>query len=232
MEVAKRNPNHPGATHYIIHAFDDPVHAPLRPRRRVRLREDRPGGVARRPHADAHLHPARDVERGGASERAGLQHREGPVPARRYARRSCRTRATGGSTGFLQLGDYAGARERIGAFEELLKTTKHPRAVGALALVNARYIIETEEWKVQPVADDASAETILANGMSAVRTGDLATAEKMAGDADGQGRWSARCRQRRRPRRSRRRRRRPPPAATNPDAGKGDRSDARWSWPR
>ena len=66
------------------------------------------------------------------------------------------------------------------AFEELLTTTKHPRAVGTLALVNARYIIETEEWKVQPVADGASAETILANGMSAVKTGDLATAEKMA----------------------------------------------------
>jgi hypothetical protein len=29
MDVFRRNPNHPGATHYIIHAFDDPVHAPL-----------------------------------------------------------------------------------------------------------------------------------------------------------------------------------------------------------
>ena len=27
--VFQRNPNHPGAAHYIIHAFDDPVHAPL-----------------------------------------------------------------------------------------------------------------------------------------------------------------------------------------------------------
>ena len=29
MDVFKRNPKHPGAVHYIIHAFDDPVHAPL-----------------------------------------------------------------------------------------------------------------------------------------------------------------------------------------------------------
>ena len=29
MDVFKQNPNHPGAVHYIIHAFDDPVHAPL-----------------------------------------------------------------------------------------------------------------------------------------------------------------------------------------------------------
>ena len=40
-----------------------------------------------------------------------------------------------GQYGFLQLGDFAGARERIRAFEELLTVTKHPRAVGTLALV-------------------------------------------------------------------------------------------------
>jgi tetratricopeptide (TPR) repeat protein len=28
-EIYRRNPRHPGALHYIIHAFDDPVHAPL-----------------------------------------------------------------------------------------------------------------------------------------------------------------------------------------------------------
>src|SRR5688500_2574562 len=58
-------------------------------------------------------------------------------------------------------------------------TTKNQRATGALSLVRARYIIETEEWKVQPVAENASNDTILANGFSAVKTGDLATAEKM-----------------------------------------------------
>jgi tetratricopeptide (TPR) repeat protein len=29
LEVFARNPLHPGAAHYIIHSFDDPVHAPL-----------------------------------------------------------------------------------------------------------------------------------------------------------------------------------------------------------
>jgi tetratricopeptide (TPR) repeat protein len=28
-EVLRRNPDHPGAAHYVIHAFDDPAHAPL-----------------------------------------------------------------------------------------------------------------------------------------------------------------------------------------------------------
>ncbi len=29
LEVLERHPNHPGAAHYVIHAFDDPTHAPL-----------------------------------------------------------------------------------------------------------------------------------------------------------------------------------------------------------
>ncbi|MCZ6853288.1 MAG: hypothetical protein O7G86_05140, partial [Gammaproteobacteria bacterium] len=29
LEISARNPRHPGAVHYTIHAFDDPVHAPL-----------------------------------------------------------------------------------------------------------------------------------------------------------------------------------------------------------
>ncbi len=29
QEVLRRNPDHPGGAHYTIHAFDDPIHAPL-----------------------------------------------------------------------------------------------------------------------------------------------------------------------------------------------------------
>ena len=104
-------------------------------------------------------------------------------------------------------------------------TTKNPRATGALALVRARYIIETEEWKVQPVADNASNETILANGFSAVKTGDMATAEKMEamlaakakaapGGAPAAGESHAEHGARRAPHR---------PAAGGADAGKGVR---------
>jgi tetratricopeptide (TPR) repeat protein len=29
LAAMEKNPDHPGATHYVIHAFDDPIHAPL-----------------------------------------------------------------------------------------------------------------------------------------------------------------------------------------------------------
>jgi tetratricopeptide (TPR) repeat protein len=179
MDVFKRNPNHPGAVHYIIHAFDDPIHAPLALEAAKVYAKIVPA-VSHAVHMPTHIF----IQHGMWNEVANQNIRAynvgkelwqpGDVPG------DMSHSGDWGQYGFLQLGDYAGARERIQAFEWMAETTKNQRAVGALALVRARYIIETEEWKVQPVADGASNETILANGFSAVKTGDMATAEKMA----------------------------------------------------
>jgi tetratricopeptide (TPR) repeat protein len=179
MDVFKKNPSHPGAVHYIIHAFDDPIHAPLALEAAQVYAKIVPA-VSHAVHMPTHIF----IQHGMWNEVANQNMRAfnvakelwqpGDVPG------DMAHSGDWGQYGFLQLGDYAGARERIAAFEWMAETTKNPRASGALALVRARYIIETEEWKVQPVAANASNETLLANGFSAVRTGDLATAEKMA----------------------------------------------------
>jgi tetratricopeptide (TPR) repeat protein len=178
-DVFKKNPNHPGAVHYIIHAFDDPVHAPLA-LDAARVYAKIVPAVSHAIHMPTHIF----IQHGMWSDVANQNIRAfnvakelwqpGDVPG------DMSHSGDWGQYGFLQLGDYAGARERIQAFEWMAETTKNQRATGALSLVRARYIIETEEWKVQPVADNASNETILANGFSAVKTGDMATAEKMA----------------------------------------------------
>jgi tetratricopeptide (TPR) repeat protein len=178
MDVFKKNPSHPGAVHYIIHAFDDPVHAPLALEAAHTYAKIVPA-VSHAVHMPTHIF----IQHGMWNEVANQNIRAfnvakelwqpGDVPG------DMSHSGDWGQYGFLQLGDYAGARERIQAFEWMADTTKNARAIGALALVRARYIIETEEWKVQPVADGASNETILANGFSAVKTGDMATAEKM-----------------------------------------------------
>jgi tetratricopeptide (TPR) repeat protein len=178
MDVFKKNPSHPGAVHYIIHAFDDPVHAPLALEAAHVYAKIVPA-VSHAVHMPTHIF----IQHGMWNEVANQNMRAfnvakelwqpGDVPG------DMAHSGDWGQYGFLQLGDYAGARERIQAFEWMAETTKNPRANGALALVRARYIIETEEWKVQPVTESASNETILANGFSAVKTGDMATAEKM-----------------------------------------------------
>ena len=176
--IVEHNPKHPGATHYIIHAFDDPVHAPLA-LRAARVYADIVPAVSHAVHMPTHIF----IQHGMWNEVVNQNVRAfgiakdlwepGDVPG------DMAHSGDWGQYGFLQLGDYAGARTRMDLFSQMAETSKHARAVSALALQKARYIIETEEWKVQPMAENASNETILANGMSALRTGDMATAEAM-----------------------------------------------------
>jgi tetratricopeptide (TPR) repeat protein len=178
LDVFRRNPNHPGAVHYVIHAFDDPVHAPLALDAAHVYAKIVPA-VSHAIHMPTHIF----IQHGMWNE---VAHQN--VRAFNVARELFEPGDTPGDMshsgdwgqyGFLQLGDYEGARERIRLFEELAATTKHPRLAGVIALTKARYIIESEEWKVEPIADNASDETVFANGVSAIRTADAATAQKM-----------------------------------------------------
>jgi hypothetical protein len=178
LDVFQRNPKHPGAPHYAIHSFDDPIHAPLALPSAVAYAAIVPA-VSHGVHMPTHIF----IQHGMWNEVSSQNMRAfqvakdlwqpGDVPGDMVHSLDW------GQYGFLQLGDYAGARKAIELFDQMVETTKHQRAISAAALTKARYIIETEEWKVQPVAVGGSNETLLANGMSAVKTGDLATAEKM-----------------------------------------------------
>jgi hypothetical protein len=178
MGVFKRNPKHPGATHYIIHAFDDPVHAPLS-LEAARVYAEIVPAVSHAVHMPTHIF----IQHGMWNEVAHQNVRAfniardlwepGDVPG------DMAHSGDWGQYGFLQLGDYAGARERMKVFGEMAEKTKHPRAASAFGLQKARYIIETEEWKVESLPENPSNEMILANGISAVKTGDMATAQKM-----------------------------------------------------
>ena len=178
LDVFQRNPKHPGAPHYVIHSFDDPIHAPLALPSAHAYAAIVPA-VSHGVHMPTHIF----IQHGMWNEVSSQNMRAfqvakdlwqpGDVPGDMVHSLDW------GQYGFLQLGDYAGARKAMELFDQMVETTKHQRAIGAAALTKARYIIETEEWKVQPVAVGGSNETLLANGISAVKTGDLATAEKM-----------------------------------------------------
>ena len=178
MDVVRRNPNHPGATHYIIHAFDDPVHAPLALESAFLYAKIVPA-VSHAVHMPTHIF----IQHGMWKEVANQNIRAFNIAKELWqpgdSPSDMAHSGDWGQYGFLQLGDYAGARERIKAFEEMAATTKHARANSGLALVRARYIIETEEWLVQDVAENASNATVFANGMSAVAKGDAAAADRM-----------------------------------------------------
>lgn len=177
LDVFKRNPKHPGAVHYIIHSFDDPIHAPLALEAAHVYAEIVPA-VSHAIHMPTHIF----IQHGMWTEVSEQNMRAfnvgkdlwepGDTPG------DMAHSLDWGQYGFLQRGNYAKARENIETFEWMLETTKQARARGGLTLVRARYIVETEEWKVQDLADDASNPEILANGISAARLGNLAAAEK------------------------------------------------------
>jgi tetratricopeptide (TPR) repeat protein len=83
-----------------------------------------------------------------------------------------------GQYGDLQRGDYEKARlwiERIetmstqGGFLEggARGGAGEARARNTVPLLKARYVVETEEWKVEPVTEDLSANALLATALSA-----------------------------------------------------------------
>jgi tetratricopeptide (TPR) repeat protein len=178
MDIFQRNPKHPGAVHYIIHSFDDPVHAPLALDAAKVYAEIVPA-VSHAVHMPTHIF----IQHGMWNEVANQNVRAFNVGRDLYqpgdSPGDMAHSGDWGHYGFLQLGLYDQARERTRLFEELAAASSNQRLNGVIALTKARYILETEEWTVQAVADDASNETILANGVSATRTGNLATAEKM-----------------------------------------------------
>ena len=119
-EVFAKNPLHPGAVHYLIHSYDDPVHAPLGLRARARLREDRAGRRARAPHAVAHLPRLGDVGRRRRVERGVLA-----APRTSACRESSSastsatcTRSSGSSTRICSRARVADARRLLATMED------------------------------------------------------------------------------------------------------------------
>ena len=99
-----------------------------------------------------------------------------------------------GQYGDLQRGDYSRSNTWINRLEALVEQSdRQQRAVSTLPLLRARHIVESEQWKIQPVRDDSTGHELLATGLSAIRKGDLSTARavdkaltKLADDGQGE----------------------------------------------
>ena len=178
LKVFGKNRDHPGAPHYAIHAFDDPIHAPLALPSALRYAEIAPA-VAHARHMPTHI-----FIQHGMWDYVSNHNQVAYDVARQLWEPGDSVGDTvhaldWGQYGDLQLGDYARARTWIERLEMVARESDgQARAVGSLALLKARYVVETEEWATQPVTDDSSADELLATGISAVRTGDLATADQ------------------------------------------------------
>ena len=146
LEVFGRNPSHPGGAHYTIHAFDDPVHAPLALPAAHRFAEIAEA-VSHARHMPSHIFIQR-----GMWERVSISNQSAYEAAINLwepgdTMGGALHALEWGQYGDLQRGDYAKAKTWMERLEELNeKRGSQARGVSAVPLVKARYVLETETW--------------------------------------------------------------------------------------
>ena len=178
LGVLDRNPNHPGAAHFVIHAFDDPLHAPIALPAAYVFAEIA-AAVSHARHMPTHIfiqHGMWDlVSTNNQSAYDAAQDLWQPGDSVGDAVHAL----DWGQYGDLQRGDYEKARVWIDRLVAIIDASEgQARAVSTLPLMEARYVVETEEWKIDEITDETSPHTLLATGFSAIRTGDVETAQR------------------------------------------------------
>ncbi len=183
MEVFARNPEHPGAAHFIIHAFDDPEHAILALPAAKAYAQIAPAA----PHAlhmPSHIFVQLGMWEGvvasnEASYEAALEHVERKGLARG---RSEFHSLQWYHYGQLQLGDEEQAQWALDEAFRTLEAFPSKRVRRGTMKMLARHTLETQRWsefdhRILTDADRRHAALQLAVGLSAAYTGKPEAAE-------------------------------------------------------
>jgi tetratricopeptide (TPR) repeat protein len=187
-EVYELNKRHPGALHYLIHAYDDPVHAPLG-LRAARLYASVAPAASHAQHMPSHIFfalgmwdeaiasnaasmkTARDQNAGGYHPLHWLQH------------------------AYLQIGRNEDAARLVAVMEEDVRRRPTEGARSHLAMVRATWLVETRGAGAASMREPVDSSGItavgpfagldLARGLAAVERGDLTAARQALGDLRG-----------------------------------------------
>jgi tetratricopeptide (TPR) repeat protein len=180
--VYRKNPLHPGALHYLIHSYDDPVHASLG------LRAARAYGTVARSASHAQHMPSHIF--------FALGLWEDSIAANTASMKTARDAGTGGyhplhwlEHSYLQLGRDDEAAKVLGIIEEDAKTITSPYNRTHLAMCRATMLVETRgkgpASTMTPVETSgirsygAFANHDLAIGLEYVHRNDLPEAKRM-----------------------------------------------------
>ena len=146
-EVAHEHPNHPGAAHYLIHAYDDPTHAPLG-LRAARAYSGIAPGAAHAQHMTSHIFIARGMwdEVVSANETAQRVVNEGRA-ARGQPATWCGHYAFWLEYAYLQQGRHADALRILrDCHAEASAEGANLNLVRSFMGMRTRYLLDTEDW--------------------------------------------------------------------------------------
>ncbi len=172
LELFRENANHPGAAHYVIHAFDDPIHAPIALAAAFKYADIAPA-VSHARHMPTHIFIQHgmwkevSVWNESAFDAAAALWQPGDRP------NDQNHSSDWGQYGDLQLGDLARSKMWIQRAEEVLELNPgDARSESTIRSMRARHIIESQQWEIQPVSADLDANELLALGLSAAHLGE------------------------------------------------------------
>ncbi len=177
--VFDRNPDHPGAAHYLIHSFDDPIHAPLG----VEAARAYAGIAPDAGHAQ-HMTSHIFVAMGMWDDVVAANIRARDVQNAGYLANGGRENVCGHYTywlhyGWLMRGEQDLARQGMDECRErVLSGTATASELGYFVSMRARHVFDTGEWAA---ADRFSAELdlpgyLFVDAVAAFQAGDLAKA--------------------------------------------------------
>ncbi|HLT47733.1 MAG TPA: tetratricopeptide repeat protein [Rubricoccaceae bacterium] len=185
--VFDRNPRHPGAAHYLIHAYDDPVHAPLGLRPARAYAEIAPD-ASHALHMPSHIY----VALGMWDEAAEMNRRSFEAARAATERRAEPLNGHGWHALYwlnyveLQRGRYAEARGLLDRAAGFVEAAASPRAkVNFLAML-ASYLVETEDWDLdvgryevthEGLGSGTATRMLYTSGQAALAQGEVAVAE-------------------------------------------------------
>jgi len=186
-EVFAANPRHPGAAHYLIHSYDDPVHAPLG-LRAARVYAQIAPAASHAQHMISHIY----VALGEWDEAVDANVKAVDVAAARRARKGLGVDALNYHAlqwleySYLQLGRFDDARARLDAMTATAKESGSPRALWHHAAMRAAWIVETGGRPGPPeIRPDATqvasaAADLFATGYAAYLAGNFDDADAAA----------------------------------------------------
>jgi tetratricopeptide (TPR) repeat protein len=178
-QVYLKNPQHPGAAHYLIHSYDDPVHAPLGLRFADAYSKIAPA-ASHALHMPSHIYFAL----GMWDEASAINERSMKAADARRAEKKLDVDARGFHAmlwlvyGYAQQGRFEDSRAVLTQLEADAKASGSVRTRSHLALARAAWLIESRKWgeaktpvDAKGLGKDAAIAELFAIGMASIRAG-------------------------------------------------------------
>jgi hypothetical protein len=187
--VFQRHPQHPGAAHFIIHAFDDPDHAILALPAARAYSKIAPA-AAHALHMPSHIFVQLGLWDDVIASNIVAYKAADDLASRKNLPRGREDFHTLSwlQYGYLQEGKFEDAEKALATAKAVADKDPSPGVTGGYAGMKARQIVETEKWEKLPLsagpvrdggapAYDGNASYVFAAGVSAANMDDMATAK-------------------------------------------------------